>query len=41
MGDAANFITTVILDTNVIVDFMGTMFIIPCLISFSTIIIMT
>jgi len=41
MGGAANFITTVILVTNVTVDFMPTIFIIPFLISFSIIVIMT
>ena len=41
MDGAATFITTVILVRNVTVDFMGTMFIIPCFISFSTIIITT
>jgi len=41
MSSAASFITTLILVTNVTVAFMGTMFIISCLISFSIIIIVT
>jgi hypothetical protein len=41
MSGAATFITTVILVTNITVDFMGTMFIIPCLIRFNIIINMT